>query len=256
MKLSKFRPSPAMIVALLGVFLGLGGVGLAATGGNFILGQSNSAANTTSLTSGISTAPTLSLTNSGGRPAARFTVNGGAQPFTVSNGTKIENLNADRLDGVGASAFLPSSGTVTVSYSGADFVPQNSPPLTLAPTGVGTTAQLQSSSTGTWYVFVPVDVPMSLFGKTLKLKSVQVCYLAGGSSAITSTDLRDDGSGGEFSLYYDATTRPYAGITCYTVTPGSPKPLYGPGFEIALGLNFASTSDVFDFYPGTVTLTT
>ena len=30
------KPSPAMIVALLGVFLGLGGVGVAATGGTFI----------------------------------------------------------------------------------------------------------------------------------------------------------------------------------------------------------------------------
>jgi hypothetical protein len=44
------KPSPAMIVALLGVFLGLGGVGIAATGGNFILGQSNTAGAKTSLT--------------------------------------------------------------------------------------------------------------------------------------------------------------------------------------------------------------
>jgi hypothetical protein len=41
------KPSPAMIVALLSLFVALGGVGVAATGGNFILGQSNSASSTT-----------------------------------------------------------------------------------------------------------------------------------------------------------------------------------------------------------------
>src|SRR5437899_1648391 len=48
-------PSPSMIVALAALFIALGGVGVAATGGNFILGQSNSADQPTAL--GVSTLP-------------------------------------------------------------------------------------------------------------------------------------------------------------------------------------------------------
>jgi hypothetical protein len=104
------KPSSAMIVALLGVFLGLGGVGVAATGGNFILGQSNSAGATTGLKSGVKTGPTLDLANTGGRAAARFTSDSNVQPFTVSNSTKIGNLNADRLDGIDSTGFMQGTG--------------------------------------------------------------------------------------------------------------------------------------------------
>jgi hypothetical protein len=37
------RPSPALIIALLALFVSLSGLGVAATGGNFLLGESNSA---------------------------------------------------------------------------------------------------------------------------------------------------------------------------------------------------------------------
>ena len=103
-------PSPAMIVALLGVFLGLGGVGVAATGGNFILGQPNSADKTTALSSGVTTGPTLELTNGGNRPAARFNTAGGVQPFIVTNPTKVSNLNVDRLDGLSSESFTQGGG--------------------------------------------------------------------------------------------------------------------------------------------------
>jgi hypothetical protein len=104
------KPSPSMIVALLGVFLGLSGVGVAATGGNFILGQSNSANNTSALASGVTTGPTLELSNSGAKPAARFNTTTGVPPIVVNNGTKIANLNADQLDGIDSTGFLPKAG--------------------------------------------------------------------------------------------------------------------------------------------------
>jgi len=37
------KPTPATIIALASLFVALGGVGVAATGGNFILGQSRQA---------------------------------------------------------------------------------------------------------------------------------------------------------------------------------------------------------------------
>src|SRR5436309_1838154 len=97
MKLVKHRPSPATVIALVALFVALGGVGVAATGGNFILGNPNTAADATALSSGVTTGPTLELTNTGGKPAARFNASG-TSPFVVSNGKKVQDLNADRLD--------------------------------------------------------------------------------------------------------------------------------------------------------------
>jgi hypothetical protein len=94
------KPSPAMVVACLSLFVALSGATYAATGGNFILGQANTATTQTSLSSSNTAAPTLNLVNTGGRPAARFQANGGKAVFTVSNSTKIANLNADLVDGL------------------------------------------------------------------------------------------------------------------------------------------------------------
>ena len=43
------RPSPALVISLLALFVALGGVGVAATGGSFVLGQTNTADHTSSL---------------------------------------------------------------------------------------------------------------------------------------------------------------------------------------------------------------
>jgi hypothetical protein len=99
-----------MIVALAALFVALGGVGVAATGGTFILGQSNSANNTSALASGVTTGPTFELSNSGGKPAARFNTPSGVQPFVVNNPTKVQNLNAEKVDGFDSAHFLPKTG--------------------------------------------------------------------------------------------------------------------------------------------------
>src|SRR5207245_524567 len=65
------KPSPALVISLLALFVALGGLGVAATGDNFILGQSNSAGQPTSLSSGGAGA-TLVLSHSGGKSAANF----------------------------------------------------------------------------------------------------------------------------------------------------------------------------------------
>jgi hypothetical protein len=53
---SRFRPGHGTVVAYLALFVALGGTTYAATGGNFILGKSNSASTPTSLASGASQA--------------------------------------------------------------------------------------------------------------------------------------------------------------------------------------------------------
>jgi hypothetical protein len=58
------KPSPAMLVALVALFVVLGGVGVAATGDNFILGQPNGALQTTYLSGGSNFgSPALEVTS-------------------------------------------------------------------------------------------------------------------------------------------------------------------------------------------------
>ena len=104
------KPSPATIIATVALFVALGGAGMAATGGNFILGQSNSADKSSTLSSSVSNGPTLLVGNTGNRPAARFNTNATAAPFVVSNATKVQNLNADLLDGIDSKGFVHGTG--------------------------------------------------------------------------------------------------------------------------------------------------
>ena len=88
------RPSHATVVAYLALSMGLGGTAVAATGGTFILGGVNTE-NRTAV-----------LHNTNGGSALRLSTSRSATPpFTVSNGTRIPGLNADRLDNLNSSHF-------------------------------------------------------------------------------------------------------------------------------------------------------
>jgi hypothetical protein len=127
-KLRPRRPSHPTVVAYLALFVALGGTTYAATGGNFILGQSNTAGSTTALSSGT-TGPALKVTstnNGTGATALGLNVATGHPPFTVNSGTKVAKLNADKLDGkdatnwkvtnvIAAAGPLPVQGTFTSS---------------------------------------------------------------------------------------------------------------------------------------------
>src|SRR6478609_9131108 len=98
---SRFRPSPAMIVACIALLVALGGTTYAATGGNFILGKSNTASSTSTLSAPIAD-KALTVTNNSikaGATALGLNVASGHPPFKVNSGTKVANLNADELDG-------------------------------------------------------------------------------------------------------------------------------------------------------------
>jgi hypothetical protein len=114
------------VVGYVALFIALGGTTYAATGGNFILGQSNSASSTTSLTrTGANTGKGLQVTNNStgaGATALGLNVAGGHAPFTVNSGTKVANLNADKVDGQDASALLGAHAYGHISSS-ASFGP-------------------------------------------------------------------------------------------------------------------------------------
>jgi hypothetical protein len=111
-------PSPALVISCLALFIALGSAGYSATGGNFILGQPNSAGATTSLTSGVSTAQTLIVENTAGKAAAKFITNGSAPPFGITSGSKVGNLNADKLDDLNSTAFVQTADTAGGDLTG------------------------------------------------------------------------------------------------------------------------------------------
>jgi hypothetical protein len=85
--------STVAVGAAVAVVLSMG-VADAATGGRFILGKSNAAG-----------APSV-LSNTGSGPALRLHTNSSTTPnLAVSNGAKIKQLNADKLDGLHGSAY-------------------------------------------------------------------------------------------------------------------------------------------------------
>jgi hypothetical protein len=101
------------VVGYIALFVALGGTSYAATGGNFILGNPNTAGKQTTLSASPAFAgKTLQVTNTStaaGATALGLSVGSGRPPFTVNSGTKVAKLNADLLDGADSSAFLSRS---------------------------------------------------------------------------------------------------------------------------------------------------
>ncbi len=124
--------------AVRGINNGTGGLGIGvwgshAGGGWGIFGESPTgiAVNGESETGvGVSASndgdgPALTATNHGNGPAAAFSADGA--PFTVDSSTKVDNLNADQLDGREANEFGRTAVAAVISYNnGGTFTEQAS----------------------------------------------------------------------------------------------------------------------------------
>lgn len=144
-------PKHATVISYLALSVAMGGTAYAVTGGNFVLGHANKANQSTA------------LTNTGAGPALKLaTKKRSTPPFAVSNGTKISNLNADKVDGLHASAFQPKSHRIyfsTTSGTGDHVAGKAGPwtftltcagggPASLVVTGPGTIASTTSLAAG------------------------------------------------------------------------------------------------------------
>jgi hypothetical protein len=99
-------PSPATAMSFLALVISLGGAGVAATGGNFILGRSSSATSPSVLIGSVAT-NTLELRNlsaATGATALRLNTAANRAPMRVNSSVRVANLNADYLDGLTANA--------------------------------------------------------------------------------------------------------------------------------------------------------
>ena len=110
--------------------------------------------------------------------------------------------------------------------------------------------------TGTSYVYIPLDMPMQLYGSPLKLTGARVCYITENSlNYISSTAVRMIYEGGAYgTLASDSTIRNATGsnMVCFDLALAANTNLSGSPM-IYLQLFFANTID--QIHLGFITLT-
>lgn len=141
-------PRHGTVVAYLAMFLALGGTASAATGGTFLLGQSNSES------------AKATLSSSAGTPLA-LKAPSGAAPLQVNRKILVRNLNADYLAGLHASAFqrrmTSFTWEATAANSASDLTEisnsaiNRDPDALLEVTQVYGATDTDNTSVGVWY---------------------------------------------------------------------------------------------------------
>ena len=107
----------SLVISLLALFVALSSGAYAATGGNFILGETNTATSKTALTAKLG-APALQITNNAaklGATALALNTAAGHPPLTTTSTTTAPNLSADLLDGIDSSGFVQGSNTQSLT---------------------------------------------------------------------------------------------------------------------------------------------
>ena len=156
------------VIAAVGLTIGVGGVGYAATGGHFVLGHANSA-NQVSV-----------LTGTAGTPLA-LRAPAGRAPLRVNSSVKVDHLNADRLDGLDSSAFQRKGAVVR--ESAPTFTPSEGPinrqarafcnPGEHAVGGGGHVTALTDDRNGEFFTFLVHSTPITPAGEPTGINGSQ-----------------------------------------------------------------------------------
>jgi hypothetical protein len=133
-------------IGMLSVVIGGIGVATAANGGSLVLGHSNTATSTTT------------LSNSKGTPLSLKARHGKA-PLKVNSSTKVRHLNADKLDGSSAAGLATSGSGVSTNYPDGNrgIVPEKLTRIT----------RTHALAKGTYFVSSSVSVTMTNATDTL-----------------------------------------------------------------------------------------
>jgi hypothetical protein len=99
------------VAGLLAITAAANGIG---AGTPFLLGVTNTV-NATSTLTGKTQGPMLNVTNSGSGTALNLHVGSGHPPFSVNSATKVANLNASLLGGIGPTGFVQGGGHVVTA---------------------------------------------------------------------------------------------------------------------------------------------
>ena len=145
-------------------------------------------------------------------------------PFSVDSSVLVNNLNADRLDGLHASSFVRTTANTVIQISHIDVVEVSSNINTSH--SVARTRFINMNSVSSYsYIYFPVSVPSSLLGITQEVKSLEICYKStpnGGTGYITTAFVDISDKVGTTSRLMDITNLNSTSYTCRTTSfPGT-----------------------------------
>ncbi len=122
------------------------------------------------------------------------------------------------------------------------------------PIGAGVMV-ITPNNTGITTVYLPVNVPSTLFGHRVSLRSVRVCYKCNNANSyIDSTAVRQTTDTGNYkTLLYDNGDKKSTSWRCYTVSANSPQPIEG-SLIVRFDLRYNGTGVGHELRIGNVTL--
>jgi hypothetical protein len=246
-------PSPAMVIALIALFVALGGSSYAAINAlpKNSVGAKQLKKNAVTGVKIKKGAVTASKINPSGLTVPSATHATSADSAT--NATTAANANA--LGGTAASGYVKNAGTIFVQAGWAAWQPFSSDePVTV--TRYTNAVGMVASTTGDQEFRIDPAIPTSLYGHDLSVAGVQLCYGASTVAKITDVYLQASsmttGSPGPTPtiLQHDTTNRTDA--ACRTYAPSSPLALTSTT-QITIYLVADWTSASTTLYLGRVT---
>jgi hypothetical protein len=115
-RLSRRRPSPALVISLLALFVALGGTTYAASGDPFLLGNANTATSQTSLSASLADRAAFKVTNPGSGLAGAFVRTSSTGTHTALSATSAST--AEEATAMHATMSSASSGFGSAAMSG------------------------------------------------------------------------------------------------------------------------------------------
>ena len=220
---------------------------------SLLLGQTNSVDASTRLTGEVSSSNFRIINTADDGTALRLDVEPGNPPMRVDSSTKVKNLNADKLDGKSAGAFMKkaaydpdrdgvvsnsdlldgidSSGFVSATEDTFYYVPgsmleihYDDGPATVLYDNSSDAIVRKAGTTGDMWVLIPVPLPAELGGEWGKLVNFRVSYrVDNANSYIDFTSLvKSNNTGGHVYLTTDFTDRKSTTYTSYVIDCDDP----------------------------------
>ncbi len=248
-------PSPALVIALIALFVALGGTSFAAINAlpKNSVGAKQLKKNAVTGVKIKNKAVTAAKINPSG-----LTVPNATHATSADSATNATNAttaaNANDLGGVAASGYVKNSGTIYVQQGHANWQPfASTDPVTI--THYSNAQGIASSTIGSHQFRIDLTVPTSLYGHDLSFTGARICFGANSTSFIDEVfvekEIETDGAPGSSTsdLVDDTTNR--TGSACLTYSGASPTTLSSSTqISIYLVADWTATSTL---YLGSVT---
>ncbi len=173
---------------------------------------------------------------------------------TAGLGANPPVTNAAQLGGQPASSYVQKAGDLIYQFSPAGLKSDDTA-VAFSLIANETIARVQTTTVGARIVTLPLPVPSAVFGVTLGVKAVEICYTGNNATTfIDETTLYLASENGSFDVVAKFDNQTSVTSVCYQVTDATPTAINGVPM-LVLNLNFANTNHRFDISVVRLTLT-